>query len=137
MADRLTGSRPALGGTSDRREFLTSVAALTAGVVIAGGRDDDRAWAPIEVVQALTGRADQADRVWLSALLKPGPAGPAPDPVRDPAGEVLFAVDADDAGEVGDDELIDEVPGVEPGIRAHAHVERAGAPVGESSLPHV
>lgn len=63
---------------------------LVTGIVSAGGRDDDRAWAPIEVVQALTGRADQADRVWLSALVKPGPRRPAPDPARDPAGYERF-----------------------------------------------
>lgn len=56
------------------------------GVVTAGGRDDARAWTPIEVVQAMTGRPARADRVWLSALVSPKPAGPAPDPERDPAG---------------------------------------------------
>jgi putative ABC transport system permease protein len=42
------------------------------------------------VVQALTGRPDQADRVWLSALVKPGPSRPAPDAARDPAGYERF-----------------------------------------------
>ena len=59
------------------------------------------------------------------------------DGACNPAGEVLFTEPPDDAGEVGDDELIDEVPGIEPGVRAHAHVERAGAPIGEASLPQV
>ena len=59
---------------------------LVAGVVSAGGLDDGRAWAPLEVVQELTGRPDQADRIWLSALVKPGPHGPEPDAGRDPAG---------------------------------------------------
>ncbi len=57
-----------------------------AGVVTAGGLEDGRAWAPLTVVQALAGRPGQTDRVWLSALVKPGPRGPAPDPARDPAG---------------------------------------------------
>lgn len=60
------------------------------GVVTAGGRDDARAWAPLEAVQALGGRAGQADRVWVSALVKSGPAGPEPDPQRDPAGYERF-----------------------------------------------
>jgi len=55
-------------------------------IVTAGGRDDDHAWAPLAVAQALTGRADQLDRVWLSALVRPGPEGPEPDQVRDPKG---------------------------------------------------
>lgn len=46
MADRLGGSRPALGGTSDRREFLASVAALTAGAVIAREREAGAQSAP-------------------------------------------------------------------------------------------
>jgi putative ABC transport system permease protein len=60
------------------------------GVVTAGGLDDGRAWAPLEVVQALSARPAQADRVWLSALVKPGPRRPAPDPARDPAGYERF-----------------------------------------------
>ncbi len=63
---------------------------LITGIVSAGGRDDDRVWAPLEVVQALTGRAEQVDRVWLSALVKPGPRRPAPDPARDLAGYERF-----------------------------------------------
>jgi len=63
---------------------------LITGIVSAGGRDDDRAWAPLEGVQALTGRAEQVDRVWLSALVKSGPRRPAPDPARDPAGYERF-----------------------------------------------
>ncbi len=84
---------------------------LITGIVSAGGRDDDRCWAPIEVVQALTGRADQADRVWLSALLKPGPAAPAPDPVRDPAGYERFMC-TPYPGNVARD-LAEQVPGAE------------------------
>lgn len=56
------------------------------GVVRAGGREDARAFAPIEVVQALAARPDQSDRVWVSALVRPGPEGPAPDARRDPSG---------------------------------------------------
>ena len=55
-------------------------------VVTAGGRDDDRVWAALDVTQTLTGRAGQADRVWLSALVLPGPNRPEPDEKRDPKG---------------------------------------------------
>jgi putative ABC transport system permease protein len=59
---------------------------LVTGVVDAGGADDARAWAPLERVQALSGHAEGVDRVWMSALLKPAPRRPAPDPRRDRAG---------------------------------------------------
>lgn len=59
---------------------------LITGVIAAGGRDDARAFAPLAPVQGATGRPEQADRIWLSALVKPGPPGPPPDPERDPAG---------------------------------------------------
>jgi putative ABC transport system permease protein len=84
---------------------------LIAGVVSAGGHEDDRAWAPLEVVQALTGRADQADRVWLSALVRPGPHGPAPDPQRDPAGYERFMCTPYPDNVARD--LADQLPGAE------------------------
>lgn len=59
---------------------------LVTGVVRAGGRDDAKAFAPIEVLQAMTERPEGADRVWVSALVVPAPAGAAPDAGRDPAG---------------------------------------------------
>lgn len=58
---------------------------LVTGVVDAGGLDDARAWAPLSQVQAVSARAG-VDRVWLSALVRPAPPGPAPDPARDPKG---------------------------------------------------
>lgn len=63
---------------------------VVTGVITAGGRDDGRAWAPLETVQSLSGRTGQADRVWVSALVRPGPAGPEPDPQRDPTGYERF-----------------------------------------------
>ncbi|MBI1797219.1 MAG: ABC transporter permease [Candidatus Eisenbacteria bacterium] len=68
----------AIGGTT--RRFLVTA------VVDAGGRDDARAFAPLETVAAMSDRPNTADRVWVSALVKPGPQGPAPDAARDPAG---------------------------------------------------
>ena len=59
---------------------------LVTGIVDAGGFQDRDAWAPLERVQALAGRPGQVDRVWVSALLRPDPARPAPDPARDPKG---------------------------------------------------
>jgi putative ABC transport system permease protein len=59
---------------------------LVTAVVSAGGRDDARAFAPLETVAAMSGRAGAADRVWVSALVKAGPAGPPPDAARDPKG---------------------------------------------------
>ena len=80
-------------------------------IVSAGGRDDDRAWAPLERVQALTGRSDQADRVWLSALVKPGPVHPEPDQARDPKGYERFMC-TPYPGNVARD-LAAQVPGAE------------------------
>jgi len=59
---------------------------LVTGIVHAGGFEDRGAWAPLERVQALAGRADRIDRIWLSALVRSDPATPAPDAARDPKG---------------------------------------------------
>jgi len=84
---------------------------LVTGVVHAGGRDDARAWAPLETVQSLSGRIGQADRIWVSALVRPGPAGPRPDPERDPAGYERFMC-TPFPGNVAHD-LAEQVPGAE------------------------
>jgi putative ABC transport system permease protein len=47
---------------------------------------EDAAWAPLSSVQRLAARTGELDRVWLSALVKPTPKRPLPDPRRDPAG---------------------------------------------------
>ena len=59
---------------------------LVTGIVHAGGLDDRNAWAPLDRVQALAGRADRIDRVWLSALVRDDPGTPVPDAARDPKG---------------------------------------------------
>jgi putative ABC transport system permease protein len=56
------------------------------GIVEADGLESRRAWAPLEHVRALAGRPEGLDRVWLSALVRPAPRTPPPDPARDPAG---------------------------------------------------
>ena len=91
----------------DGRSRRMQVTAL----VDAGGREDAKAWAPIEVVQTLTGREGRADRVWLSALVKPGPSGPAPDPARDPAGYERFMCTPFPSNVARD--LAAQLPGVE------------------------
>jgi putative ABC transport system permease protein len=68
-------------GHGDAEELM-----LVTGVITAGGADDERGWAPLERVQALSGRAEGVDRIWLSALVKPPPRRPPPDPQRDPVG---------------------------------------------------
>lgn len=56
------------------------------GVVSAGGLEDAQAWMALGELQSITGRVGQADRVWLSALVKPEPPRAEPDPARDPRG---------------------------------------------------
>jgi putative ABC transport system permease protein len=59
-------------------------------VVDPGGRDEDRAWAPLALVQDLAGRTNEIDRVWASVLVKPPTEEVAPDPARDPIGYERF-----------------------------------------------
>jgi putative ABC transport system permease protein len=54
------------------------------GIVSAGGTDDERAWMPLALAQRLAHRPDEADRVWLSALVKPETRRAPPDAARDP-----------------------------------------------------
>lgn len=83
LARRL-GVRPggdvalALGGEQRRL--------AVAGVVSAGGPDDESAWAPLDLAQRLAGRAGRIDRIWMSALLRPSTHAPPPDAKRDPKG---------------------------------------------------
>jgi putative ABC transport system permease protein len=87
LATRL-GVKP--GGWVDVTVEARSRRMQITALVSAGGREDAKAWAPIEVVQAMSGRGDRVDRVWVSALVRPGPSGPAPDPARDPSGYERF-----------------------------------------------
>jgi putative ABC transport system permease protein len=70
-------ARVALGGHEE--EWLVT------GTVTAGGLEDQRAWAPLERVHALTGGTG-VDRVWMSALVRAPSKKPPPDPKRDPTG---------------------------------------------------
>jgi putative ABC transport system permease protein len=54
-----------------------------AGVLAAGGREDDQLYVPLAWLQRATGREGQVDRVLVSALVLPGEAPPMPDPGRD------------------------------------------------------
>jgi putative ABC transport system permease protein len=78
--DRHPGARLRVRAGDAEHEWLVT------GVLSAGGRDDDRAWTSLARAQAITGRAGEVDRLWLSALCKPSPRTPPPDPGRDPAG---------------------------------------------------
>jgi putative ABC transport system permease protein len=81
LARRL-GARPgaqvALAAGPERRTVLV------AGVVSAGGPEDESAWAPLDLAQRLTGRTGRVDRIWMSALLRPSTHVPPPDAKRDP-----------------------------------------------------
>lgn len=78
-----------LGRSIGQRVRLASggrtVDARVTAIVHADGLEADRAWAPVEVARRLA-RRDGFDRVWLSALVRPAPRTPPPDPARDPAG---------------------------------------------------
>jgi putative ABC transport system permease protein len=56
------------------------------GWVSADGPEDEHAFVPLALIQRWTGRDGRADRVWMSAVLRPGPTTPPPDPRRDPKG---------------------------------------------------
>lgn len=68
-----------------RPETLT-----VAGVVSVGGPEDAHGWIDLALAQRLGARGRQIDRVWLSALLRPGPEAPPPDPKVDPRGYELY-----------------------------------------------
>jgi putative ABC transport system permease protein len=59
---------------------------LVSGVVSADGADDQRVWTSLAQAQALSGRPSRVDRVWMSALVRPGPRTPPPDAAKDPKG---------------------------------------------------
>jgi putative ABC transport system permease protein len=54
-----------------------------AGVLDAGGLEDDQLYVPLAWLQQATGRAGEIDRVLVSALVLPGDAPPMPDPAKD------------------------------------------------------
>lgn len=56
------------------------------GIVTAGGPEDAMAWAPLPFVQRLSGRPGQVERVWMSALVRPGREETPPDEKTDPKG---------------------------------------------------
>lgn len=91
-ADQVTlGSEAARALGARRGDTLTLASASAqrlvrvAGVAEAGGLDARRAWIPLALAQALSGRAGELDRVALSALVRPAPRRAPPDPARDPA----------------------------------------------------
>src|SRR5262249_22512684 len=81
------------------------------GVVDAGGLDDRKVWLPLGLAQRLSARPGEIDRVALSALVKPEPRHPAPDPARDPQGYERYMCTAYPANVARD--LSGAVPGSE------------------------
>ena len=59
---------------------------VVTGIVRADAREEERAWTPLEQVEALGGGSGTIDRVWLSALVRAPSRTPAPDASRDPVG---------------------------------------------------
>jgi putative ABC transport system permease protein len=57
--------------------------ATVAGILDAGGFEDDHVYVPLARLQEATGRTGQVDKVLVSALVIPGEAPPMPDPARD------------------------------------------------------
>ena len=57
---------------------------LVTGVLDADGSAGRGVWTSLGRAQRAAGRAGEVDRVWLSALVRPAPPGPAPDAARDP-----------------------------------------------------
>ena len=103
-----------------------AVARVT-GVVRADGAEDEQAWAPLAEVQTVAARRGRVDRVWMSALLRPGRDEPPPDPARDPKGYERYMCTA--YPEVVAAELAELLPGVEvlpatERIAGEAHVVR-------------
>ena len=56
------------------------------GILAADGVDDERAWTSLAFAQSLAGRKGRIDRVWMSALVRPGPRTTPPDAAKDPKG---------------------------------------------------
>jgi putative ABC transport system permease protein len=54
-----------------------------AGILDAGGLEDDRMYVPLAWLQKRVGREGEVDRVLVSALVLPGEAPPMPDPAKD------------------------------------------------------
>jgi len=122
LAERL-GARP--GGSVEVDFDSRRARWAVSGVVAAGGADDERAWTSLSEAQTVTGRAGRVDRVWMSALVRPGPRTPPPDAARDPKGYERYmctayptVVAADVSRLLGDVEVI---PATER-ITGEAHI---------------
>ena len=86
-------------GTGPGRAITISVSGrprtvTVSGIVTAGGPEDESAWAPLDRIQGWTGRGNEVDRVWLSALVRPEPRRAPPDPKRNPRGYETYECSA-------------------------------------------
>lgn len=74
------------GGSVELSVGAQPVRMRVTGVVSADGADEQRIWTSLAHAQALAARPSRVDRVWMSALVRPGPRTPPPDPAKDPKG---------------------------------------------------
>jgi len=100
-----------VGEAVDLKARPVRVTARVAAIVDAGGLDDGRVWLPLALAQRLSGRANEVDRVALSALVKPEARHAPPDPARDPQGYERYMCTAYPANV--DRDLSTAVPGAE------------------------
>jgi putative ABC transport system permease protein len=106
---RAIGAAP---GESVRVELPRGARRLVvSGVVSVGGPEDAQAWIPLRLAQTLAERPGRADRVWMSALLRPGRSEPPPDEKRDPKGYERYMCTA--YPEVVAADVASLIPGVE------------------------
>jgi len=108
LARRLNASP---GSTLALRAGHAPLVLAVTGVVDAGGPDDGGGWIDLELAQRIAARPRQIDRLQLSALLKPGPVAPPPDPKHDPAGYERYMCTAYPSVVAAD--LTELIPGIE------------------------
>jgi putative ABC transport system permease protein len=86
------------------------------GIVTAGGREDGCAWTNLSALgyvplDSVVAAPTMISRIWVSALVRPGPSRPAPDPVRDPGGYERFMCSPYPSNVAND--LAQHIPGAE------------------------
>jgi putative ABC transport system permease protein len=74
------------GDRLDIRAGAKAMSLEVTGIVTSDRREEQRGWVPLEIAQVMSGRPGEADRIWLSALVKAPTRKPPPDPKSDPVG---------------------------------------------------
>jgi len=103
------GVRP--GQRLEVRSGARSVVLTVTGIVTAGVREERGGWTSLETAQDLAARPGEADRFWVSALVRPPSKKQPPDPRKDPAGYERYACTA--YPEVVAHDLAAALPGAE------------------------